>query len=420
MDDTRWLDGVRGAAAAIVCVNHLYMGAVPAPHRGYGSYPPEENNYWFQLPPFRIAFEAHACVAIFMVVSGISISWKALHLRSEGRKTELLSNVSSSMLRRGIRLYLPVVAISVISQVVLYLDWYKWQPAKVQRDKLPNVWSHVIFCARYILSAIDVFGLPFDDGLNPQLWTIPLEYRGSLAVYTYIIALQRSTSRYRRVVLALILFWLYYRNYWDLAGFTAGLLMADISVRPTSDLQTVEQKPRCTPTRRSSSAVTAMLLVTGIYLFCSSDSVDLPPGYGLLAWFEPSTWKSQGDHADPQINPRFMWKTIGAASLVFALIRSPSLQIPFRSRFLQYLGRISYGIYCVHQLVYRCLRERVRWWAFDLLGNEYGVNDWLSWIITATVCWPIILKLGEWFTTFIDKPSQSIAKRMEAFMTRHE
>jgi peptidoglycan/LPS O-acetylase OafA/YrhL len=69
-----------------------------------------------------------AAVAIFLVISGFSLSFKALRLMRGDHQTNLLKTLSSSVFRRGIRLVLPPAATTFVAMLAAYFRLYGTGP----------------------------------------------------------------------------------------------------------------------------------------------------------------------------------------------------------------------------------------------------------------------------------------------------
>ncbi|RAK94850.1 acyltransferase family protein [Aspergillus ibericus CBS 121593] len=122
-----WLDGLRGIAAAIVAWFHFTVCEMGPPYRSFWSTPAEDNRRWFQLPPFRLLFAGQAMVLIFFVISGYAVSISIVRLREEA-PTHFYRKLTYSVLRRGFRLYIPVLVLCLLSHAALYTGLMDWTP----------------------------------------------------------------------------------------------------------------------------------------------------------------------------------------------------------------------------------------------------------------------------------------------------
>ncbi|KAJ5157777.1 uncharacterized protein N7482_008877 [Penicillium canariense] len=101
MERTKWLEGLRGIAAAIVAADPFFMSDVWHPFVSFWTDPPEGNRRLVQLPPIWILFSAQGMVTLFMVISG----------------PQFLARASFAIVRRLLRIYLPVLVTASLAQL---------------------------------------------------------------------------------------------------------------------------------------------------------------------------------------------------------------------------------------------------------------------------------------------------------------
>ncbi|KAK1249237.1 hypothetical protein MKX07_002753 [Trichoderma sp. CBMAI-0711] len=436
-----WLDGLRGIAAAIVATDHYFMGAVL--HAGFRSFwadPPEDNRRLMQLPPFRLVFAAHAMVPLFFVISGYAISINLIRVRAgnninhnHNNSDGLLRRLASAVTRRGLRIYLPVLCITVISQLLFFLNLYSWEPGdEVVWGRKPWTapWFHVTFVARYMLDNINILAIQYNGGLNGQLWTMALEFRGSCVVYLLILGLAFWKPRPRLWVLVASMAYWFYFGFWDVVGFLAGYWLAELQV--LSELQTVSTetdyplwlKPYIPVQARSinfSAIRTYAMFVAGIWLLCLSDDGALPPGYQFLQIAESSRWDGNWGIIDKT------WKTVGSVLVVSAISTTKTLQSPLNSKFVQYLGRISFSLYLVHQSIYHLFSDPVRkaLWYMATGGSEpepgtgyYQVASAFRWVGGYIIVTAINLYAANLWTRYVDERCIKLAKQFDQWVSQ--
>jgi len=119
-----WLDGLRGVAAVIVVWFHATAGKLVTPYRSFWDSPSSENRHLFQIAPFRIFFAGPGMVAIFLVVSGYSVSVGLIKLRHEGSLAGFYQRLTSSVVRRMFRLCFPVAIMMLGTHVLYYAGLY--------------------------------------------------------------------------------------------------------------------------------------------------------------------------------------------------------------------------------------------------------------------------------------------------------
>ncbi|KAJ5103311.1 acyltransferase 3 [Penicillium argentinense] len=435
MDRTTWLDGLRGIAAAIVATDHYFMGGVlDNAFLSYWAEPPEQNRRLYQLPPIRLLFAAHAMVPLFLVISGYAISINLLKLRN-GNPADFVRRLSSAVTRRIFRIYLPVFVVTVISQVLLFCNLYHWNfgdDALWGRRPWTAPWLHITFVFRYMLDIMNIINLQGNPGLNGQLWTMPLEFRGSCIVYIAVLGLAFWRPQLRRIALAALTAYWFYFGQWDIFGFLCGLYLAEMRILAAGSTDEEPNLPLHTKAIWSpdlnfrgidfATIRTIFCFTFGFWLICLSDDGFLPPGYQFLKFFESSRWES-----DWAIISK-IWKTVGSLLVVYAISKSPMLQRPLDTRPIQYLGKVSFSLYLIHQTVYHLVRDPVRdflWYVATrepypgtLEASEFTVPFAFSWLVGFAILAVTNIYVANLYTKYVDERCVQFAKKLDRWITR--
>lgn len=457
MERTKWLDGLRGIAAAIVAVDHFFMSDIWHPFVSYWTDPPEGNRHLVQLPPIRILFSAHGMVTLFMVISGYAISIGLLKARNSN---QFLARVSSAIVRRVFRIYLPVFVTASLAQIFYFFDLYRWPFDEGFLATLPKPWTapwdHFAWVLNYMADSINIIAFEYRGALNGQLWTMPIEFRGSNVVYLLIVGLSGWQAKSRFYGLPVIaVFFLWYGN-WDIFGFIWGLWLAERAttraVAPDEPLNAefemaeFEYEERVTSffaaplhlgkwgrkrrcgSLKSRNCITLsgigviLVFITGYYLLCLGNDGHLPPGYQFLSTLQPARWKDNWDIY------HFCWKTIGSAMLVYAIAELPCLQRPLNTRPVQYLGKISFALYLLHETIYELWRNPLRDLIYSVLsGREYGGSGealgadpfsfHVAWWMTGLILGAVVVGASHFYTVYVDDWCVAFAKRVDRWFS---
>lgn len=336
---TAYLDALRGYAAFIVFMYHGF--GVP--------------NIWFlHLPIIRVFFGGGpGMVAIFFVISGYVLSYRMLKMMRNKEPTRLLDSLASSTFRRFIRLYGSTGVATFISMLTVQLGW--WTPSQLVPSPtfFKELWH---WCQDFVMSSdpfANVEGWVHEGVFRTmyleQMWTIPIEYRGSIILFVFCAASCKLSVRSRMVFLWVVVLLCYYWRAIFVAEFLFGMFIAELSFNRHPErlgrLPQVEisEKP---PQRRWQSVVPkvgySVLLVLGLILLGQPDFgkplLFAFPWQYLLHFIPP--W--YGDAAYT------FWLSFGAFFVVLAIDSYPALQTPFTWSFSQYLGELSFGIYAMH------------------------------------------------------------------------
>lgn len=426
------------------------------PFVSFWTEPPEANRHLVQLPPIRILFSAHAMVTLFMVISGYAIS---VNLLKDHKSPNFLARVSSAIVRRAFRIYLPMLFTAGIAQILYFLNLYNWEFDEGLVAELPRPWTapwaHIKWLLNYMADHINIVAFEPRGGLNGQLWTMPLEFRGSNIVYILITGLSTWRMRSKLCILPILAgFFIWYGN-WDTFGFIWGLWLAQRAVAASADLSsqtrvglemteldsrhdTIFALPRTSGSageRRRFSGIglgrrklilsrvaKAMVFGVGYYLLCLGSDGQLPPGYQFLSSLQPFRWRDKWDIS------HWCWKSIGSAMLVYAIGEFPSLQRPLTARPIQYLGKISFALYLLHETIYELWRNPLRDFVYLLLaGTEYGSSGtalgtdpfafYLTWWITGAILGTVTIIAAHYYTIFVDNRCVAFAKRVDRWLS---
>ncbi|KAI0128872.1 acyltransferase family-domain-containing protein [Xylariales sp. AK1849] len=427
---TAYLDGLRGYAAIIVYVYHWSYLWFPFLRKGWGTKNAE--NLLMQRPIVRVLHSGRASVSVFFVISGYVITIKTLSMIYKSQPERVLDSLAGSLFRRPLRLYLPILVSTLIILVLLRWDVFLADvtggggvPHRVEQlqDQLWDYWGHLVFMMnpfRAIPGRINMYGIPY----NGDLWTIPVEFKGSVTVYVFLLAFARTRRWLHLASVVGCGVWLMQNGDLDMTLFCAGLVLAEASLiiptgvssspAPLGGVPGVvkgAKRRSCTLLRH---VVTLSLFIFACHLLSYPEQQGPEaPGFRWLSRHVPSIY------ADTEARIEWFWNSMGSMLVVVSLMYSapvsislnpfscclsllrgkrqqkgdevsttlttephtsttsscqhheprpqPLLQIPFTTAFAQYLGRISFSFYLSHGSVNH------------ILGTRYLNPAWAAW-----------------------------------------
>jgi len=413
---TAYLDGIRGFAALLVYWLHHELWSHESQQAdsklesawGYGG-----RHYFAAFPGIRTIFTGgHYAVATFFVLSGYVLSTKPLALMNAGEHSKLSDTLASGLFRRWLRLYLPIICTT-------FLLLSLWHVFGVMADFIPES-SYGAELWRWYAETKN-FTYIFRLGGDPRFyyhahaWSIPIEMRGSIVIYTVLLAFSRLTRRIRICCEgALVVYFLYIADGSHYAMFMAGMFICDFDYL-------LEDEDTCPKWLTGWEGIKTpffhVLLIISIYLGgvpsydTSMDVLRDSPGWYYLSWFK----------AQAVFDPKWFYLFYAATILVFTVPRIAWLKGFFESRFCQYLGRISYMFYLLHGPVLWTLGDRlyaaVGWskqfhaltipgWSGLLPISSFGpLGLELNFLVPHLILLPLTLWLAEVATTVIDDNS---------------
>jgi peptidoglycan/LPS O-acetylase OafA/YrhL len=420
---TAWLDGVRGLACFMVVFYHngllLYPGHCAAWKR-------DDPHFW-RLPVARLPCSGPAMVDVFFVVSGYALSVRPLSFARAHDFPKAAETLSSGVFRRAIRLYTPVVFLTLTNAALSYFQL--WDPAGA--DHVP-----------YHSTGAFTFWAWLDDlmtGLNPftlsksrtwnmpglryaiGMWTIPFEFRGSTVVFVSLLALARVRPVWRSVLLLAGVLYSIAQGEWDIFLFLSGPICCEMHHyldRPRKSAAGDDEKT--TRPNRAVSLVKNIALVFGLAVLLAVVTMpEYPDGFGDVRFYHTLTVKDPESWKDLPGVGRFP-VCVASALLVLYLGQSRFFRHVLSSPFPQYLGDNSFGIYLVHVTLINSVGRplmRAVTSAKDAMGLRTGIagqiGSWLVLLTYAAVAIPVLFWISELVTRYVDQKSVQLAKWSE-------
>ncbi|KAF2152836.1 hypothetical protein K461DRAFT_224599 [Myriangium duriaei CBS 260.36] len=376
---TAYLDGLRGFAALIVTISH-HTGwshskdlsqflILESPWGHNGQY------YTICAPLIRNLFSGgHLAVAIFFTISGYVLSSKALALMHTGDMDKLARNLSSALFRRWVRLYYPVI----VTTFIFMTSWHVLSIRSSNTIQPEPEKTYIAEVQRWYRDT-KVFSFVFDpqkpwNPYNDHTWSIPVEFRGSIAIFTSLLAFS-SFTRQKRLLCetVLIFYFLIIVNGWASGCFCIGLLICDLDLLATRD-DLPEFLSRHRPKGKSGTLFYSIILLIGLYVGGVPTLNDVAELRQAAGWYYLSFLKPRAfaEYA------RF-YRTWGAGFIMVATVQLPWLRTFFETRICQFLGKVSFSLYLVHGPILWTLGDR--FYAATgrpSLGTAEYVADWVN------------------------------------------
>ncbi|KAK4108106.1 hypothetical protein N656DRAFT_784645 [Canariomyces notabilis] len=308
-------------------------------------------HFFVALPGIRNFFHGgHFAVATFFVISGYVLSAKPMSLIHAGEQAKLADNLGSALFRRWLRLYIPVIATTFIYMTMVHCFgiWIE--------GRTTHATYFEEFCAWF--SELKNFSFIFHQGLiswltyNFHLWSIPTEFKGSIVIYTSLLAFSRCSRNIRLWCEAgLVFYFLYIVDAWYCALFTAGMLLGDLEQLAARD----ELPAFIAQFRPYKTFIFYHLFAFAMYLGgCPANRSEVEelrknPGWYWLSFLKPRVMHDS----------KWFFLFWAAVFLVSSTPHIPWLKRFFETRFCQYLGRVSFSLYLVHGPVLWTLGDRL-------------------------------------------------------------
>ncbi|PMB71080.1 hypothetical protein BM221_003544 [Beauveria bassiana] len=215
---TSYLNSLRGIASLIVVFQHNSSEYFESNYRGWGDQ--ADDHYIIQLPFIRVLVSGGFMVAIFFVISGFSLTYGPLERIYRGDTDAAIGSLPSSLFRRPFRLFLPAVPIVIICTIMKRFEvLYGHQQRKpIPFTDEPGILGLLMATWRGFMAVIRVEGDTLD---KLQLWTLSIEFQGSLVVFLCCLAFARTSPNVRISCIFLLAIFYMGLSLWPLSLFLA-------------------------------------------------------------------------------------------------------------------------------------------------------------------------------------------------------
>ncbi|VVD85010.1 hypothetical protein PCE31106_01305 [Pandoraea cepalis] len=268
----------------------------------------------------------------------------------------------ATILKRYPRLAL-TAAISTIISYVLYRQgfYHNIEAAKISNSYWLRDFLFVGKIHEHKIPALDAVTTGFTTfftgvSYNYVLWTMRPELLGSLLVFLTVPYVAKCASLTPKVVtfLAMVFFCMMSNNY--LIPFVAGMFLAN-------------EAAHLIPARLS-TAKGVLMLSTGLFLLGFTEFS------GAFAFLRFVTWLDFGDETRHVI----AINTAGSCFVIYSALRTDSIFNALNRAIPVFLGRISFSLYLLHNLVIASAGS----WAFVHLA-KYMENPMLAFITSTAL-----------------------------------
>jgi peptidoglycan/LPS O-acetylase OafA/YrhL len=346
------LDGLRGVAAAIVLVHHSLL-VVPALSAGYYDGQVPAALVWFVYSPLHLVWAGGEAVLVFFVLSGF-----VLARQQTGPRAISWTRYYPSRL---VRLYLPVVAAVLFAAFLALVI-----PRVGLEGRSEWMAQHEIPLTPFSIARNATLLSP--DFLDSPLWSLRWEVVFSLLLPLAVIVVLHTQRYWVTATVALV----------AISSVGVALNSAAFTYLPVFFIGCFCAAAFGQGRLQLTSGVAAATLVTGLIAVTAR-------------W-----WLAPFDGvAEPAVQPLLL---LGALAVIVGAVRSPSARRALESAPCQWLGRISFSLYLVHEPVIVSVGV--------LLPPELsGLGPLIS--------IPLSILVAVTFYRLVEGPSHRIAKRLQ-------
>ncbi|MEH7236373.1 acyltransferase family protein [Bacillus sp. JJ1562] len=363
MNRLEQLDSIRGIAALIVFINHMFL-ILPIFTNEI-----EDSNLFVGLlknSPLSIVWAGHVAVLIFFILSGFVLSL-AFYYKPQRYKPFLI--------KRFCRLYIPFIIVLLLS-ILLNLIFYQGE-IKEASNWINNQWSNISW--ESILSHVLFLGNYDTHVFNPPIWSLVHEMRISI-VFPFImffIIRYKWKSIFGAFALSIIGFGLsvltgasnidLFITLHYASLFILGALLAMYKDTFSDWYQSLSKNTKFI------LVLFSLLLLTYSYWFM--------PNVNILHIKIINDWVS----------------AVGALIIIGVSLSSATLIGFLKTKFVLQMGKISFSFYLTHFVV-------LLTFLYTLSGT---LPIWMIWIVTFVTTYAISTLLYN----YVEKPSIIIGRK---------
>lgn len=322
------LDGLRGTAAVLVVIHHSVILFDYAFYSGLPQHSRFPGDVTLSGLPFTPGAMGDLAVCVFFVLSGYVLA------RSYARSQ---LGLSALLAKRYLRLNLPIFAVVIFAAALLALGAMQNEPV--------SQFTRSTWLARQSLQPVSLGSVLRDGvygalllghaGYDASLWTMPIEFQGSvILIFTFVACRYLFRDAMRRegwcCLILILLTIAMHGSFLFLFGIGAVVYLSDL-------------RGRVEPLGRS-LWLPGFVIVLGLVLGTVPFSAARPEAISHFVNLAPVQYSVPLRRMPPES----FWHAIGAVLLLISVDANPRLRSMFSSRLFQWLGEISFPLYLVH------------------------------------------------------------------------
>ncbi|KAL9948798.1 hypothetical protein D7B24_008119 [Verticillium nonalfalfae] len=282
-------------------------------------------------------------------------------------------------------------------------------------EEHPFIHDNMTYAIQNFTRAYAEWANPFNFGhyhprYDPHTFTIPMELRGSMFVYIFLLATAAFKPKARHALAAVLTAYCLQMGRWDMATFLGGTLMSELDIRAADTRlplsRHAQQHHHLQQSIGSRRAFRWLAVLASLYLLSYPDAAaEYTPGFQYMSTWVPRYYVPLAGW--------MVYQSLGALLLLWCILRSPLLRRLLESRLPQYLGRVSFSLYLVHGPVLHSLGFWIMPRLFDRFGRAGG------YAIGYVVLLSVTLYLTNLWHRKVDVWSIGVGKRVERALVDH-
>lgn len=303
-----YLDSLRGIASIIVVISHITLLYFPYLHN-FGDKNIPNDNYiqlWIHNSPFGFFYSGSAAVYVFFVMSGIVLSLSA---------SKKNINLTKSITSRYIRLAIPASTSCIFAyiSIVFISTNIHTEINNFFNDSL-NINNPTLLNSFYYGAIRSIFYLRGTIEYNPVLWTMAIEFYGSVCLY---IAYKTKKPLFTMLIISIMFSFINLNVFIGIFCFFIGMLLSSLIKKDIN----LKNNIQC-----------LALLIVGLYFAGVHNNSN---SYTIIT-------NIIGDNTYTILN------SIAGVLIVISIITNENIKHFLSNKYVNYLGKLSFPIYLTH------------------------------------------------------------------------
>ncbi|KAF4999052.1 hypothetical protein FDECE_11611 [Fusarium decemcellulare] len=281
-------------------------------------------------------------------------------------------------------------------------------------EEHPFIHDNMTYALKNFTRAYAEWANPFNFGhyhprYDPHTFTIPMELRGSMFIYLFLLGTAAIKARWRLRLAGFLSGYSLWIGRWDMAAFLGGTLLSELDIRRSdpSDRTLAPPGPGAMRARQQSTGGSGplrwLMFVVALYFLSYPDAgAEYTPGFVWLSWLVPKYYIP--------LSGWMFYQSMGAVMLLHCILRSPFLVRRLEGPTAQYLGKISFSLYLVHGPVLHCLG----FWIMPRLFDQFGRTG--GYVIGYVVLLSVTMYLTNVWHRKVDVWSTTVGRKVEKML----
>jgi peptidoglycan/LPS O-acetylase OafA/YrhL len=424
--ETSYVDGLRGLAAWMVFNTHLSPILSRELGAGWGHGP--DSHRILQLPFICVIHAGGYAVHFFYIISGLVASLAAVKAMDK-RTLDPASNMqrmSSAIIRRPLRLFLPSFISTLIPFILIRLDAFRrvdaakdtdlitgWPALQAWPEKAPSCFIQFFHLINENLRMLRAIGEGSDhdyvNKYNPVLWTIPVDFQCSMILLLGFMALYYTERKARLALLILGIVINITIGQIYVAEFFSGWVLAEVRSITTAAKEAEKGSSPQTSTLRSVGNCLGLIVALYLGSFPRYDPQNTT-GFKIMDALTPPAVEL---HAD-------FWHMIASVGLIYFVDEIKTISNFFSLPFARYLGRISFSLYLTHFSIVQLVGTLLYSYIWSITGRSDRLLEGLGFLVGYAILFALVVWIADLFFRFVETPCSKLTPRMHALISnRH-